>query len=240
MRKSNSKEARRAIEAYVLEEVETINERSEYDGKLNPARPVSSAYETLREEMSYQSDYDGNSVIMGEGLAKKYRAAGRAGFVAATTPRLVWWLACKAGCFAVSYYDQRAAIAEWLEETPEEAARYSNDDVLRTYAHLTASAFERLYNRETEPHRIPTSEFRALYDERNGGHFFDRATLKHFGETMRSFTVEGFHLVIDGRDNQVHDCYAVYHTIVAPTGERFPKVDYFDRETLSNVFPKEA
>ena len=242
MRKSNSKEARRAVEAYILEEIETINERSEYDGKLNPARPVSSAYETIREEMSYQS-YIGpasDRPVYGTGLAAKYDAAGRHDHYTAATPYRVMWLYAAIGELEAYTGPIYQRLREWLDETPEEAARYSDTEAERLFYHLTASAFERLYDRETTPHRIPTSEFKRIYQERNGGHYFDRDTLRHFGETMRSFTVEGFYLVTDQSDNRAHDCYAVFHTVVAPTGERFPKVDYFDRETLRSVFPKEA
>lgn len=145
MRKSNSKETRRAVEAYVLDYVSDINERMEQPDTL---RPVSAAFDTLKDEMSYQSDYDGNRAIMGAGIAAKYHKAGRYGFVAATTPYWVWWLACKAGEFAVSYHDQREAVREWLDQTPEEADRYSNDEAARMYCHMTAQAFERLYNKE--------------------------------------------------------------------------------------------
>lgn len=145
MRKSNSKEARRAVEAYVLDYVSDINERMEQPDTL---RPVSAAFDTLKDEMEFQSDYDGNRAIMGAGLAAKYHKAGRYGFVAATTPYWTWWLACKAGEFAISYYDQREHVRQWLDQTPEEADRYSNDDAARMYCHMTAQAFERLYNKE--------------------------------------------------------------------------------------------
>ena len=149
MRKSNSKEARRAIEAYVLEEVETINERSEYDGKLNPARPVSSAFETICEEMDYQSAAAADQrEIMGAGLAAKYEAAGRYNHIAATTPYWVWYLAASQGEFFAYTEQARALLRDCLQETPEEAARYSDGQVWDLYRHLTASAFERLYQRE--------------------------------------------------------------------------------------------
>lgn len=236
MRKSNCKEARRAVEAYVFGYVTDINERME---QVDNLRPVSAAFDTLKDEISYQSDYDGSRTIIGAGLADKHHRAGRYGFVAAITPYWVWWLACKAGEFAISYYDQREHVRQWLDETQEEADRYSNDDVLRMYCHMTAQAFERLYERENTPHRIPTADFRALYDKRNGGHYFDRETLRYYGQTMLSFAVYGFELVTDYA-GIVHDCYSVSHTITAPTGEKFARVDYFDRETIAQVFPKEA
>lgn len=241
MRRSNSKEARRAVEAYIMAELETVNERSEYEGIFNPLRPVSSAFKLLKDEMSFQSYYGPASdrPVMGEGLAAKYEAAGRHDHYTAAAPYRVMWLYAAIGELEAYTGPIYQRLAEWLDETTEEAARYTDTQAERQFYHMTAQAFERLYNRENTPHRILTAEFIRLYQEHNGGHYFDRDTLKHFGETRRSFTVEGFHLITDYHDKQ-RDCYAVFHTITAPTGERFPKVDYFDRETIARVFPKEA
>ena len=236
MIRSNSKEARRAVESYVLSEIETVNERAEYDGTYNAHRPVTSAFDVLKDEMRYQSDYDGKRAIMGAGLASKYRKAGRYGFVAADNPYWVWWLACKAGCFTISYHDQRTLIKSWLQETEEEASAYSNNDVLFEYCHLTSYAFDRLYERENTPHKVKTSDFVELYKKHNGGHFFDRETLRFFSETMRSFSVYGFELVA-ASDGCTHDCYVVNHTITTPDGYKLPKTAYFDRDTIEQIFP---
>lgn len=234
MIKSNSKEARRAVERYVMDYVEDICERMEYDGH----RPIAAAFDALKDEMAFQDVMRGGRRVMGEGLAEKYRKAGRNGFTTANDPYWVWYLAGCVGSFEVYTDSTRRLLAEWLQETPEEAAAYGSDKVEALYLHMTSSAFERLYKKESEPHRIPTADFKYLYDERNGGHFFDRDTLRFFGETMRSFTVYGFELVEDSRGD-VHDCYAVHHTIT--DGKyRFPKTAYFDRDTLAEVWPKEA
>lgn len=146
MRKSNSKETRRAVEAYVLEELE--NRRDNYDDP-DSLRPISWAFGIMRDEMSYQSDQTENGYpVHGIGLAKKYRDAGRYGFITADTPYWVAYLAVSAGCFDCDYYQQRAAVAQWMDETPEEAARYSNNEVFTKYRHMFAQAFERLYERE--------------------------------------------------------------------------------------------
>lgn len=146
MRKSNSKETRRAVETYVLEELE--NRRDNYDDS-DTMRPVSWAFGILRSEMRYQSDQTETGYpIHGEGLAAKYRKAGRYGFITADTPYWVMFLAVSAGCFDCDYYTQRQAVAAWMDETPEEAERYSNEDVYKRYRHMTAKAFERLYERE--------------------------------------------------------------------------------------------
>ena len=234
MIKSNSREARRAIEASVIEWIDIVNDRMGYENLL---RPVSAAFETLKDEMKYQSDENNGYPVVGVGLAEKYRKAGKLGYyVPAVSPYWVWYLACKAGEFDVCYSDQRACIAEWLQETPEESERYSNDEVLQHYCYLTSKAFERLYERENTPHKVKTSEFVSLYHKHNGGKFFDRKTLKFFGQTMRSFSVYAFELVTDYKGN-THDCYSVYHTITSPDGQQFPKVAYFDRLTFDQVFP---
>lgn len=237
MRRSNSKETRRAVEAYVLEELD--NRRDNYDDP-DTMRPISWAFGILRSEMRYQSDQTETGYpIHGEGLAAKHRKAGRYGFIEANTPYWVMYLAVSAGCFDCCYYTQRQAVAAWMDETPEEAERYSNEEVFTKYRHMTAQAFERLYERETTPHRIPTSEFRALYDERNGGHFFDRKTLKFFGQTMRDISVYGFELVTD-YDGIIHDCYRI-ESRGRIDSYRFTHVHYFDRETFAEVStPEEA
>ena len=165
MRNSNSKETRRAVEAYVLEVLE--NRRDNYDDP-DTIHPVSWAFDILRGEMKYQSSEN----IVGEGLAKKYRAAGHYNFITANTPYLVWYLAVDAGCFNCCYYDMGQHIAQWLDETPEEADRHSNDETMQLYRHLTAAAFERLYERELTsmpatiaPALTGTEEFHIVFQQ---------------------------------------------------------------------------
>jgi len=240
MRKSNSKETRRAVEAYVLEELEAINERAEYDGVLNPARPVSSAFELLKDEMSFQSYYGPASdrPVMGEGLAAKYEAAGRHDHYTAATPYRVMWLYAAIGELEAYTGPIYQRLAEWLDETPEEADRYTDTQAERQFYHMTAAAFERLYNRENTPHRVSTAEFARIYEERNGGHFFDRKTLKFFGQTRKDIEVWAFEFVTD-YTGAVHDCYHVWSR-GRIDGYRFTHHHYFDRVTLQEVHPAEA
>ena len=144
MRKSNSKETRRAVEAYVIETIEDHTDRDE----PKTARPVSRFYDILRDEMSFQSYRNCDREILGAGLAKKYRSAGRYGFVAATRPYWVWYLAVFQGEFIGYTGDAYDNLKLWLDETEEEAERYNADQAWHMYAHLTAQAFERLYNKE--------------------------------------------------------------------------------------------
>ena len=239
MRNSNSRETRRAVEAYILAEIEDINERSEYEG----TRPITAAFETMREEMDYQS-YIGpasDRPVYGAGLAKKYAAAGRHDHYAAATPYRVMWLYAAIGNLEAYTGPIYENLREWLDETPEESDRYTDTEAERLFYHLTASAFERLYTRETEPHRIPTSEFKRILQEDSQEHyFFDRATMRYHRQTMRDITVTGFYLVTDETD-RVHDCYKVESMQASsPEDPRHLVTYYFDRETLKSVFPKEA
>lgn len=234
MRKSNSKETRRAVEAYVLEELD--NRRDNYDDP-DTMRPVSWAFGILRSEMRYQSDQTETGYpIYGVGLAAKRHKAGRYGFITADTPYWVAYLAVSAGCFDCDYYYQRAAVAQWMDETPEEAARYSNDEVFTKYRHMFSQAFERLYDRETTPHRIPTSEFRRIFeDARPNDCFFTRKSMRYHRQTMRDITVSGYHMHADPLGT-VHDCYKVESRQSSdPESPRHLIVYYFDRATLELV-----
>lgn len=233
---SNSKEARRAVEAYVMDNIADIEDNA---GEDFGHRPVAAAFEILSDEMAYQDVMRGGRRIMGAGLAASYRAARRSGFTEARDPYWVWYLAGCVGHFEVYTDSTRHLIAEWLQETPEEAARYSSDEVELLYLHLTASAFERLYDRENELRKISTSDFRALYKERNGGYFFDRDTMRYYHQTMRDIEVYGFELVT-GDDGIVHDCYRVESWQRTDYDEkRKHVVSYFDRDTLKHVFKRE-
>lgn len=147
MRRSNSRETRQAVEAYVLEAVEAINDRADQE---NTPRPVAAAYATIREEMNWQSYYGPASdrPVMGEELAAKYEAAHRYDHYAAANPYRVLWLYASIGELETYTSDISRLLAQWLEETPEEAERYSDTEAERLFYHLTAQAFERLYSRE--------------------------------------------------------------------------------------------
>ena len=53
----------------------------------------------------------------------------------------------KGGCFACYYWNQRDALKEILEETEEEANRYSDDKVFETYCHLAGRVYEKVKNK---------------------------------------------------------------------------------------------
>lgn len=170
MRKSNSKEARRAVEAYVMDEVNDIIERT---GEPEPARPVTAAFNTLKDEMSFQSYHSNDRDIIGAGLAKKYRDAGRwSGYTAATGPYWVWYLAVFNGEFEAYTGDVYDRLRSWLDETEEEAERYNSDQAWNLYANMTASAFKRLHERELAstpatiaPTLTGTEEFHIVFQQ---------------------------------------------------------------------------
>lgn len=151
MRNSNSKETRRAVEAYVLEAIATINERGDQE---TPDRPVTAAFETISEEMDFQSYYGPASdrPVMGVGLAAKYDAAGRHDHYTAATPYRTMWLYAAIGELEVYTSDIYKHLREWLDETHEESSRYTDTEAERLFYHLTAAAFERLYDRENRAH----------------------------------------------------------------------------------------
>lgn len=234
MRKTNSKEARRAVEAYVMDEVRDILERFEV---VKPMRPVDTAFGFLRDEMEYQrAEHDGRDIV-GRGIANMYRKSGRmyTNYITATDPYWVWYLAAASGCFAVYYDEMRDLLAGWLDETPEEAARYSNDKMCELYRHLTAKAFERLHDKDVNPRKVDTAYFIQQYGYLNGGHFFDRETLKFFGQTRRSFSITENHIIKDyeGKDR---DVYRVFGT-GRIDGFKFSSVHWFDRKTFEEVTP---
>lgn len=151
MRKSNSKEARRAVEAYVLKALAPIIERAEVDGANDPARLVTTAFNVLVHELTWQSanDRHGSHLeIMGAELARDYERAGRRDHISADNPYRIWYLYALIGSVDVWTSDQRRAVANWMDQTPEQAERYSADQVEAQYCHMSAAAFERLYERE--------------------------------------------------------------------------------------------
>lgn len=239
MRRSNSKETRRAVEAYVLEKIGDILDRCE---EPETARPVSKAFEIIREEMDFQSYYGPASdrPVYGAGLAAKYEAANRYDHYTASTPYRVMWLYAAIGNLEAYTGPIYQRLREWLDETREEADRYTDTEAERLFYHLTASAFERLYNRETTPHKVSTADFIALFEEHNpNSPMFDRKTMRFWGMTRKDVSVYAFEFVTDYAGT-VHDCYVVSLT-TCPDGYRRIYTHYFDRVTLEEIHtPEEA
>ncbi len=236
MRKTNSKEARRAVEAYVMDEVRDVLERCDV---VDAMRPVDAAFNVLRDEMEYQRDTRNGVDLVGRGIANMYKKSGRmySNYIPAVDPYNVWYLAAAAGCFSMYYDNMRALLAEWLEETPEESARYSNEKVCELYRHLTAAAFDRLHDKEQKPRKVNTAYFIQQYEYLNGGHFFDRATLKFFGQTRRSFDITENNIITD-HDGNKRNVYRVFSRGNID-GYKFSHVHYFDHETFEEVYKRD-
>lgn len=60
-------------------------------------------------------------------------------------PTLGEWLVDSCCEFEVYFDDQREAIRKWLEETPEQAAQYSDDAVHALYCSLLAREFVKVF-----------------------------------------------------------------------------------------------
>ena len=80
------------------------------------------------------------------------------------------------------------------------------------------------------------SEFKRIFMEKNpNSHYFDRKTLKFFGERMRDMHVTKNVIVKDYHGNK-HKCYALSkYQRNHPLGPRY-SVHYFDMETLEQIF----
>lgn len=236
MRSTNSKETRRAVEAYVMEEVRGVLDRCDV---VDAMRPVDAAFQIIRNEMEYQNATRNGVDLVGRGIANMYKKSGRmySNYIPAIDPYNVWYLAAAAGCFEVYYDSMRDLLTEWLEETPEEAARYSNDKVCELYRHLTAAAFDRLHDKDVTPRKVNTAWFIDEYERLNGGHFFDRAMLKFFGQTRKSFDITENNIITDHNGDK-RNVYRVFSRGNID-GYKFAPVYYFDHKTLEEVNPLE-
>ena len=78
--------------------------------------------------------------------------------------------------------------------------------------------------------------FVRMYKDKNpSGHFFDRDTLKFFGERMSEMRVlEGVRTVKDWRGNE-HKAYCLSTRQRPPFGQPFRKHFYFDVETMEDI-----
>lgn len=68
--------------------------------------------------------------------------------------------------------------------------------------------------------------------EQTGSHFFDRATMRHFGDTMRNYGVRG-PLTVTQYDATERTVYELYRR--RPVKHGLQKSAYFDAETFKQV-----
>lgn len=75
----------------------------------------------------------------GEAVGASYRGAK-------TTPYACGVKMAEGGVFACYYSQQREALREMLEETQEEAEKYTDDQVFKAYCHMAGKVYEKIKN----------------------------------------------------------------------------------------------
>ena len=68
-------------------------------------------------------------------------------------------------------------------------------------------------------------------------HFFDRDTLKFFGERLSSMRLLKKHSTITDCMGEVHECYCLSSPQKTPFGTRRTHWFYFDVKTLEEIIP---
>lgn len=87
---------------------------------------------------------------------------------------------------------------------------------------------------------MTVSAFISLYRQnRPDGHFFDKETLRFFGEKVSEMSYNGITEITDncGRKREVHELRTVQHE--ETLGKRW-KLNYFDTDTFDQVFPDDS
>lgn len=109
-----------------------------------------------------------------------------------------------------------------------------------TVEELFKDIVAQLEHHREESYRPPLtpSQLKAKYIEHNpDGHFFDKETLKHWGNRMKDMTVNPIITPIKDCDSELHYVYVLY--INSPTEQHDVKTYYFDSETFKLVYPRE-
>lgn len=87
---------------------------------------------------------------------------------------------------------------------------------------------------------MTVAAFISKYRQNNpNGHFFDKETLRFFGENISEMSYNGLTEITDyrGRRRDVHELRVIQHEPVF--GKRW-KLHYFDIQTYDQVFPDES
>lgn len=71
------------------------------------------------------------------------------------------------------------------------------------------------------------------------GHFFDRETLRWFGERFSEMRVLKAKALIKDYYGEEHLCYILSSVQRPPWGKPFRKYHYFDVETFDDIIPRE-
>ena len=77
------------------------------------------------------------------------------------------------------------------------------------------------------------SELKYNYQAHTGGYFFDRSSMKFFGDTMRNYYVSANTVNIETSSGYIHECYEL--TRVRPVKHGLSSSAFFDVETFERV-----
>lgn len=142
MLRTNNKKVTAAVDAFVLNAVKEVQELEDVSLEEYLKNTLIRFYAHERKSISYNvvSYYDS----LGEFLIN---IAGIGGYY--------------------YYDDMRNMLAEWLEETPEEANRYDNEKVSKTFCYLVERSFRKLLSEYGLDSFYSRSFMDALIEEYN-------------------------------------------------------------------------
>lgn len=125
MKRSTCKEVKQAIQAYILDNI-TLQDYNIDETALSNREKLLQVFEIFKSEKQWEID--------------------RYGLPAACKS----WLQGipSAIATAIYYYDQRAIIATWLDETQEESAKYDDSVIADTYYWLVTREFLSMVKKE--------------------------------------------------------------------------------------------
>ena len=81
--------------------------------------------------------------------------------------------------------------------------------------------------------KMTASELKYQYQTRGNGYFFNRSTMKFFGDTMRNYYVSAGTVVIETPTGNIHRCYEL--TRVHSVKHGLNSAAYFDIDTFEAV-----
>ena len=86
--------------------------------------------------------------------------------------------------------------------------------------------------------RMTASEIKYQYQSRDNGYYFDRDSMKFFGDTMSNYYVPAATVEIETWSGEKHTCYELQRR--RPVKHGLTKSAYFDVETFDVVLSKEG
>lgn len=80
---------------------------------------------------------------------------------------------------------------------------------------------------------MTASQLKYEYQSRNNGHFFDRSSIKFFGDTMRNYGVRAKTELVETPTGNFHECFVLYRKHPVKCG--LQREAYFSKETFKQV-----